>query len=224
MSDSSPDGVSGNKSSKTWAMEAKASASHSASSASASATSANNSSASATAAAKSAADAKAYTEAPRGQTPSGGNSARVWAEFTLEKAQAATASASAASTSATNAKASETNAANSAKAAKASADRAATFDPTSYYTKTETYTKKEVQNQVADFWSTTDEWEKAKANNVDTGYFMLVDYSTIEPKKVTLDLISTMLGLSRLVTKDEYAKLVLSNGHLSINGSELWIE
>ena len=79
MSDSSPDGVSGNKSSKTWANEAKN-------------------------------------------------------------------SASSAKTSETNAKASETNAANSATAAAQSADRAATFDPSSYYNKTETYNKTEVND------------------------------------------------------------------------------
>lgn len=206
MSDTSPDGVSGNKSSKTWAEEAKTSASNSAASASASKSSASASSASATQSANSASASKSSANA------------------SASSATASASSASAASTSATNAKVSETNAANSAAAAAASADRAATFDPTSYYTKAETYTKKEVQNKVDGFWSTTDEWEDAIADNVGTGYFMFIDSVYVVPKKVTLELIATRLGLSRLVTKDEYAKLVLSNGHLSINGSELWIE
>lgn len=112
VSDTSPDGVTGNKSSKTWAGEAKTSASNSASSASSSQSSANASSASATQSANSASASKS-------------------------SAAAASSSASDASTSATNAKVSETNAANSAKAAAQSAANAATFDPSSYYSKTE---------------------------------------------------------------------------------------
>ena len=140
-------------------------------------------------------------------------------------------SASVAATSAENAKSSEANAsasasaaAQSASAAAQSAIDAAKFDPSSYYTKTETYTKKEVQQQVRDFWITTDEWEDAKWDNLSNGYLMFINSENEVPKKVALSLIYTFFGISRLVTKDEYAKLVLSNGHLSINGSELWIE
>ena len=107
MSDTSPDGVTGNKSSKTWAGEAKTAAGNANASASASQSSANASSASATQSANSASASKS-------------------------SANASASSASDAATSASNAKTSETNAANSAAAAKASADRAATFDPTSY--------------------------------------------------------------------------------------------
>lgn len=124
VSDTSPDGSTDSKSAKTWAENAKASASSSASSASASASSATASQTSASNSASSASTAS-------------------------QKASAASSSASAASTSAMNAKQSETNAANSAAAAKASADRAATFDPTSYYKKTETYTKAEVDNKIS---------------------------------------------------------------------------
>lgn len=131
MSDTSPDGVSGNKSSKTWAGEAKTSASNANASASSSQSSANASSASATQSANSASVSKSSATA------------------SASSASAASSSASAASTSATNAKASETNAANSAKAAKASADRAAIFDPSSYYTKAETYTRAEVDNKIS---------------------------------------------------------------------------
>ena len=205
-SEESPNGEYGSKSSLGWAREAKASANKAASSASASQSSATASQNSANSSASSASTATQKATAAS------------------SSASAASSSASAASTSATNAKTSETNAANSAAAAKASADRAATFDPSSYYTKTETYTKKEVQQQVRDFWDTTDDWETATADILGHGSFMFIDYLLLTPKKVSPDLLYTYLGISRLVTKEEYAKLVLSNGHLSINGSELWIE
>jgi hypothetical protein len=132
MSDSSPDGVSGNKSAKTWAEEAKTSASNSANSASASNSSAET-------AAYYANKAMGYAEAPRGQAPNGSTSARVWAEIAGSKADAAASSASAsassasdASTSASNAKISETNAANSATSAAESAEKAKAYIATTY--------------------------------------------------------------------------------------------
>ena len=132
MSDSSPDGVSGNKSAKTWAEEAKTSASNSANSASASNSSAET-------AAYYANKAMRYAEAPRGQAPNGSTSARVWAEIAGSKADAAASSASAsassasdASTSASNAKISETNAANSATSAAESAEKAKDYIATTY--------------------------------------------------------------------------------------------
>ena len=73
---------------------------------------------------------------------SGNKSSKTWVDEAKN-------SASSAKTSETNAKASETNAANSATAAAQSADRAATFDPSSYYKKTETYNKTEV-NDIKD--------------------------------------------------------------------------
>lgn len=114
MSSSSPDGVTGNKSSKTWAEEAKTSAGNSAASASASKSSANASASSATNSANSA------------------NSSKQSASASANSASAAASSASAASTSATNAKTSETTAAKSATAAAASAEAAKLFDPSSY--------------------------------------------------------------------------------------------
>lgn len=132
MSDSSPDGVSGNKSAKTWAEEAKTSASNSANSASASNSSAET-------AAYYANEAMRYAEAPRGQAPNGSTSARLWAEIAGSKANAAASSASAsassasdASTSASNAKISETNAANSATSAAESAEKAKAYIATTY--------------------------------------------------------------------------------------------
>lgn len=119
MSSSSPDGVNGNKSAKTWAEEAKTSASNSATSASASQSSA-------TASASSASNASNSANASKQSASASANSA-----------SAAASSASAASTSASNAKTSETNAANSAKAAKQSEENSKTWDPSSYYKKTE---------------------------------------------------------------------------------------
>lgn len=119
MSSSSPDGVTGNKSSKTWAEEAKTSASNANASASASQSSANASSASATQSANSASASKSSANA------------------SASSASAAASYAAAASTSASNAKTSETNAANSAASAAQSATEAAKWNPTSYYTKPE---------------------------------------------------------------------------------------
>ena len=119
MSSSSPDGVSGNKSSKTWAEEAKTSASNSASSASNSASSALASASSATNASNSA------------------NASKQSANASANSASASASSASAASTSASTAKVSETSAAKSASAAAQSAKEAATFEPTNYYSRSE---------------------------------------------------------------------------------------
>lgn len=99
MSSSSPDGVSGNKSSKTWAEEAQTSASNSVASASASQISASASASSATNAANSA------------------NASKQSASASANSASASASSASNAATSASNAKTSETKAASSAAAA-----------------------------------------------------------------------------------------------------------
>ena len=107
MYSSSPDGVSGNKSSKTWAEEAKTSASNSAASASVS---------------QSSASASSYSSS------NASNSANA----SKQSATASANSASAAAYSASNAKISETNAAKSASAAAQSAENAKTFDPTQY--------------------------------------------------------------------------------------------
>lgn len=116
MSSTSPDGVAGNKSSKTWAEEAKSSASASATSASNSATSATASATSATKAATSEANAKSSETNAK-------------------------ASETAAKSSQTSAKTSETNAAASAKAAAQSEANAKTWDPTQYAKITDVNTK-----------------------------------------------------------------------------------
>lgn len=114
MSDSSPDGVSGNKSAKTWADEAKNSASSASSSASTATTKANEAKTSATNAASSASTATTKaTEASNSAT-------------------SAASSASTATTKANEAKTSATSASNSAIAAAKSAQLAGTFDPTNY--------------------------------------------------------------------------------------------
>lgn len=189
MSDTSPDGITGNKSSKTWAGEAKTSASNSAASASASQSSANASSAYATQSANSASASKSSATA------------------SASSASAASSSASAASTSATNAKTSETNAANSAKAAKASADRAATFDPTSYYTKAETYTRAEVDNKIS---------------NIDLSQYATTTYvrTAISSARASIEATiptktSQLTNDSGFVTKDDAPSINISSGKTS---------
>lgn len=119
VSASSPDGVTGNKSSKTWAEEAKTSASNSAASASASKSSASASASSATNSANSANASK------QSETASANS-----ASASASSAYGASTSASNAKISETNAKTSEINAANSAKAALQSEENAKKWDLT----------------------------------------------------------------------------------------------
>ena len=168
VSETSPDGASDSKSSKTWAENARQYASNSASSASAAASSATDSqnsasssassatiatqkataaSTSASNAATSATNAKASETKAASSASAAASSATdsqnsasssaSSATIATQKATAASTSASNAATSATNAKASETKAASSASAAAQSAENAKTWNPTSYYTRTE---------------------------------------------------------------------------------------
>lgn len=107
VSDTSPDGATESKSSKTWAEDARKSANNSAFAATASQNSATASASSATQASNSANASK-------------------------QSETASASSASNAATSAAKAKVSETNAANSAKAAKQSEENSKTWDPTQY--------------------------------------------------------------------------------------------
>lgn len=190
MSDTSPDGITGNKSSKTWAGEAKTSASNSAASASASQSSANASQSSAT------------------QSASSANTASQKASASASSASAASSSASNAATSASNAKMSETKAASSAAAAAQSAIDAAKFDPSSYYTKTETYTRAEVDNKIS---------------NIDLSQYATTTYvrTAISSARASIE-AKIPTKTSQLTNDSGFA--VISNGHLVINGSELWIE
>lgn len=129
----------------TSAANAKTSETNAAASKTAAANSASTASAKATASANS-----AIAAATSEKNAAAASSAAATSESNaLKSASAASTSAGNAKTSETNASASASNAANSEKAAKASADRAATFDPTSYYTKTETYTRAEVDNKIS---------------------------------------------------------------------------
>ena len=179
----SPNGEEGSKSSLGWAREAQASAS----------------------AAQSSAESSASYAATASSSV---NAARQSALSSTNSASEAYSSASNASTSASNAKISETNAANSAKAAAQSAIDAAKFDPSSYYTKTETYTRAEVDNKIS---------------KID-----LSQYATITDVRAAISKAKTAIEAniptqtSQLINDSGFA--VISNGHLVINESELWIE
>ena len=190
VSTSNPDGATDSKSSKTWAEEAKTAASNAAASASASQSSAET--------------AASYLV----NASSSANAAKQSALLSANNASAAASSASNASTSATNAKTSETNAANSAKAAAQSAIDAAKFDPSSYYTKTETYTKTEVDNKIS---------------NIDLSQYATTTYvrTAISSARASIE-ANIPTKTSQLTNDSGFA--VISNGHLVINGSELWIE
>nr|DAG77002.1 MAG TPA: L SHAPED TAIL FIBER PROTEIN [Caudoviricetes sp.] len=246
MSDTSPDGVTGNKSSKTWAGEAKTSASNSAASASASQSSASAASASATQSANSASASKSSANA------------------SASSASAASSSASAASTSAGNAKTSETNAAKSATAAAQSAKEAATFDPSYYLAskdsigetpesnpqiisipcekgmfpiqgypdKLSSTTGKSPYSIVTNFMGKGGALFSLYAQHTrrelyfrtgwpdERGWGSWVELAT-EENMAALD-AKIPTKTSQLTNDSGFA--VISNGHLVINGSELWIE
>lgn len=199
VSETSPDGAEASKSARTWAGAAKISASAAASSANASQTSATNSSNSASVSTQKATDA-------------------------ANSASAAASSASKAASSATAAKASETNAASSASAAAASADRAATFDPTSYYTKDHVYTKTEVDDKIP---------TRTSQLTNDSNYIQYTDVKALEignyldlhtSNNFDVDYTFRVDGEGKMYRLNGAYIQVLDSGHLSINGSELWIE
>nr|DAR37332.1 MAG TPA: tail fiber protein [Caudoviricetes sp.] len=135
---------------------------------------------------------------------SSANAAKQSALSSANSASAASSSASNAATSASNAKLSETNAANSAKAAAQSAIDAAKFDPSSYYS------KKEVDAKIP---------TKASQLENDSGY---LSPTSIEIQELKAAMASIPTKTSQLINDSGFA--VISNGHLVINGSELWIE
>lgn len=212
VSSSSPDGATDSKSSKTWAEAAKVLAGNAAASASAAQSSATASQNSANSSASSAATATQKATAA------------------ASSASAASSSASNASTSATNAKTSETNAANSAKAAAQSAIDAAKFDPSSYYSKTE------VDNKIDNVWNLPLEWDTLESSVILQGTSIAYDENNI-PTRYRLGFLADLIRSSlpdyalktELPTKtsqltNDSGFAVISNGHLVINGSELWIE
>lgn len=215
VSSSSPDGATESKSSKTWAEEAKVSAGNAATSASASQSSATASQTSASNSASSASTASQKATAA------------------ASSASASATSASNAATSASNAKISETKAASSAAAAAQSAIDAAKFDPSSYYMKTETYTRTEVDNKIANINpDLSSYYTKAEVDNkIPTKTSQLTNDSNYATTTYVRTAISSARAsieaniptkTSQLTNDSGFA--VISNGHLVINGSELWIE
>lgn len=216
VSDTSPDGATDSKSAKTWAENAKASASSSASSASAAASSATVSQTSASNSASSASTASQKALAAS------------------SSASAASSSASNAATSASNAKISETKAASSAAAAAQSAINAAKFDPSSYYLKAE------VDNKINKVWETPMNWDVVSTDAIMQHTSIIYDEMG-NPARYHLDFLATLITQNIYIRLDSYALktdlptktsqltndsgfAVISNGHLVINGSELWIE
>ena len=207
------------KTSETNAAASKTAAANSASTASAKATASANSSSAAAASEKNAAASA---------------SAAATSESNALK------SASAANTSAGNAKGSETNASASARAAAQSASAAAKsaidaakFDPSSYYLKSE------VDNKIGAVWDEPLNWDQLENQTAvkegrlivyDTsGNPWLLEYGFLQY------LINNALDLSAYALKtaiptktsqltNDSGFAVISNGHLVINGSELWIE
>lgn len=190
VSASSPDGATDSKSSKTWAETAKISEVHAYTS-----------------------EKNASTYADRANTylaqaTNRAQFAETKATEAEKSATAAATSASNAATSATNAKISETKATSSASAAAQSAIDAAKFDPSSYYTKTETYTRAEVDNKIS---------------NIDLNQYATTTYvrTAISSARASIE-ANIPTKTSQLTNDSGFA--VISNGHLVINGSELWIE
>ena len=217
VSDTSPDGTTDSKSAKTWAENAKASASSSASSASASASSA------------------AVSQTSASNSASSASTASQKATAASSSASAAASSASNAATSASNAKMSETKAASSAAAAAQSAIDAAKFDPSSYYLKAE------VDNKIKNIWETPMHWDVATTDAIMQATSIIYDergnlaryqlgfLATIIAQNIYMKLDSYALKTdlptkTSQLTNDSGFAAINSNGHLVINGSELWIE
>lgn len=212
----------------TIAENAKTSETNAAASKTAAANSASTASANATASANSA-SAAATSE----KNAAGSASAAATSESNALK------SASAANTSAGNAKVSETNAsvsasaaAQSASAAAKSAIDAAKFDPSSYYLKSE------VDRKIGAVWDEPLNWDQLETQTaVKEGRLIVYDASGI-PWLLEYGflryLINNDLDLSAYALKtaiptktsqltNDSGFAVISNGHLVINGSELWI-
>ena len=215
VSDTSPDGATDSKSAKTWAENAKASASSSASSANASASSA------------------AASQTSASSSASSASTASQKATAASSSASSASSSASNAATSATNAKTSETNAAKSAAAAAQSAIDAAKFDPSSYYLKSE------VDNKIGAVWDEPLNWSQLEDQSaVNKGRLIVYDaygnpwlleygflqYLINNALDLSVYALKTAIPTKTSQLTNDSGFAVISNGHLMINGSELWIE
>lgn len=190
MSSSSPDGVSGNKSAKIWAEEAKTSAGNSAASASDSASSANASASSATNSANSA------------------NASKQSASASANSASASASSASDSATSASKAKISEKNASNSAKAAKQSEENAKTWDPTQYV--------QSVTESNGKITVTKGGGDSTLINLIDTFYPIGTVYVSADKSKTKADFPFMQYG----TWKEVPANLCLQTGNASEAGTQ----
>ena len=207
------------KTSETNADASKTAAANSASTASAKATASANSSSAAAASEKNAA--------------ASASAAATSESNALKSASAANTSAGNAKGSETNASASASAAAQSASAAAKSAIDAAKFDPSSYYLKSE------VDNKIGAVWDKPLNWDELEDQTaVKEGRLIVYDTSG-NPWLLACGflryLINNALDLSAYALKtaiptktsqltNDSGFAVISNGHLSINGSELWIE
>lgn len=208
------------KTSETNAAASKTAAANSASTASAKATASANSSSAAATSEKNAA---------------GSASAAATSESNaLKSASAANTSAGNAKVSETNASASASAAAQSASAAAKSAIDAAKFDPSCYYVKSE------VDNKIDNVWQTPLEWDTLESSVLLDGTSIAYDVNYMPTRfrlRFLADIIRTNIETklqdyalktaiptktSQLTNDSGFA--TISNGHLSINGSELWIE
>ena len=215
VSETSPDGVDGNKSAKTWAAAAKTSEIH------------------AETAMQNAGTARDKANTYQAWAANSASRAETSASNAASSASASATSASKAASSATAAKTSETNAASSASAAAKSAIDAAKFDPSSYYL------KPEVDRKIEDVWYEPLNWDELE-NQTALKEGRLIVYDTSgNPWLLSYGflqyLINNALDLSAYALKtaiptktsqltNDSGFAAIRNGHLVINGSELWIE
>ena len=208
------------KTSETNAAASKTAAANSASTASAKATASANSSSAAAASEKNAA--------------ASASAAATSESNALKSASAANTSAGNAKGSETNASASASAAAQSASAAAKSAIDAAKFDPSSYYLKSE------VDNKIDAVWKQPLKWDIISSNSIMQATSIIYDENGYQAR-YKLGALATIITTNIYVKLNDYALktdipkktsqltndsgfAVISNGHLVINGSELWIE
>lgn len=230
MSENSPDGITGNKSSKTWAVEAKASASNSASSAS-------SSQSSATASASSASDAKvSETNAAKSATAAAqsAKNAQTWDPKNYAKLNEVFPLTSTGTkhfgdsniTDLNDIKCLSYNAWRCS-TTKAAVEMANCPVKTAFFLfnlRTEKSSSSEILPELTSRWYymvqtiidiAGNTWRRSCANN-GTSTFTFTDWKKIA---TTSDIPTKVSQLT-----DDVGIAKISNGHLVINGSELWIE
>lgn len=171
--------------------------------------------------------------APGGSTYK--NAVVVWDQDDAETKMTSTQEAAAQALASKNAaSASASAAAQSASAAAKSAIDAAKFDPSSYYLKSE------VDNKIDAVWKIPLNWDIISNNSIMNATSILYDSNGI-PARYQLGFLATIITENIYIRLNDYALktdipkktsqltndsgfAVISNGHLVINGSELWIE